>query len=103
MLIRDCGELSPGEDWKVCDNDKTEDKLPPFPEDWDDKHKDFTVFKWQQNYKRHSLYLYSIYFRFQKPLKSWNRLKLPEMYTSAAKNMLRHGANIRKPFGISIT
>lgn len=44
MTIRDCGEIQPGEEWKYCDNDKSEDKLPPFPEDWDQKTKDFTVF-----------------------------------------------------------
>lgn len=45
MTIRDCGEIAPGEPWNFCDNDRTEDKLPPFPEDWDLEHKHFTVFK----------------------------------------------------------
>lgn len=43
MTIRDCGEIPSGEDWKFCDNDKSDDKLPPFPEDWDQKHNEFTV------------------------------------------------------------
>lgn len=34
-MIVDCGEISDGDDWNYCDNDETEDKLPPFPNDWD--------------------------------------------------------------------
>ena len=43
MTIRDCGEIPPGGDWNICDYDKSDDKLPPFPEDWDKKHHEFTV------------------------------------------------------------
>lgn len=43
MTIRNCGEILPGEDWNFWDNDKTDDKLPPFPEDWEQNHQDFTV------------------------------------------------------------
>lgn len=43
MTIRDCGEILPGEDWNYWDIDKTGDKLPPFPEDWEQNHHDFTV------------------------------------------------------------
>ncbi|XP_031626573.1 peptidyl-prolyl cis-trans isomerase D isoform X2 [Contarinia nasturtii] len=43
MTVDNCGEILPEEDWNYCDNDKSEDKLPPFPEDWDEKTKDFTV------------------------------------------------------------
>lgn len=43
MTIRNCGEILPGEEWNFSDNDKTEDKLPPFPEDWEQKYQDFTV------------------------------------------------------------
>lgn len=35
MYISDCGELCHGEDWGICDNDETEDILPPFVRDWD--------------------------------------------------------------------
>lgn len=38
VKIRDCGELKPGDDWMYCDNDETEDVLPPFPADW--QHQD---------------------------------------------------------------
>lgn len=31
------------EDWKINDCDETEDKLPPFPNDWVDQEKDFTL------------------------------------------------------------
>lgn len=43
MTVYNCGEILPGENWNYCDNDNSEDKLPPFPEDWDEKTKDFTV------------------------------------------------------------
>lgn len=45
MTIRDCGEIAPGADWNFHDNDISDDKLPPFPEDWDQTHKDLTVIK----------------------------------------------------------
>lgn len=44
MIIRNCGELLPGEDWNICDIDKSGENLPPFPEDWDEKARDHTVF-----------------------------------------------------------
>lgn len=34
-MIVDCGEIKDGDDWNYCDNDETEDKLPPFPMDGD--------------------------------------------------------------------
>lgn len=43
MTIRDCGEIAPGEEWNICDNDKSDDKLPPFPEDWNEGHHEMTV------------------------------------------------------------
>ncbi|CAD7002950.1 unnamed protein product [Ceratitis capitata] len=42
IIIADCGEIHPGEDWGFCDNDETEDKLPPYPVDWDRKADAFT-------------------------------------------------------------
>lgn len=43
MKVYDCGEFAPGDDWNICDNDKSDDKLPPFPDDWLDKDNNFTV------------------------------------------------------------
>ncbi|XP_031839608.1 cyclophilin 40 isoform X1 [Nomia melanderi] len=33
--ITDCGEIKPGEDWGLNENDGTEDIFPAWPEDWD--------------------------------------------------------------------
>lgn len=35
IMIADCGEIKPGENWAYCDNDETPDTLPPYPADWD--------------------------------------------------------------------
>lgn len=43
MTVRDCGELLPDQDWNYCDNDTSKEKLPPFPEDWDQKTHNFSV------------------------------------------------------------
>lgn len=43
MIIDNCGELAPNDDWNFCDNDDTDDKLAPFPEDWDQKNSKLTV------------------------------------------------------------
>lgn len=43
MIVQNCGEIMPGEDWNFCDADRSGDKLPPFPEDWDQKKKNFSV------------------------------------------------------------
>lgn len=43
MVIYDCGELTSADDWNFCDNDETDDKLAPFPEDWDQRDNEYTV------------------------------------------------------------
>ncbi|XP_039965166.1 peptidyl-prolyl cis-trans isomerase D-like [Bactrocera tryoni] len=43
IIITDCGEIHPGEDWGFRDNDETEDKLPPYPRDWDKKFESYTI------------------------------------------------------------
>ncbi|XP_067645058.1 peptidyl-prolyl cis-trans isomerase D isoform X2 [Eurosta solidaginis] len=43
IVITDCGEIQPGEDWGYHDNDETNDKLPPYPRDWDKKFDVFTA------------------------------------------------------------
>lgn len=43
VWISDCGQIKPGEDFGICDNDETEDKLPPFVRDWDRFEDDFNV------------------------------------------------------------
>lgn len=45
IVIVDCGEIKPNEDWGVNDDDETKENLPPFPQDWEDKLKDFLVLK----------------------------------------------------------
>lgn len=34
ITIIDCGELKPDQPWNICENDGTEDKYPPWPNDW---------------------------------------------------------------------
>ncbi|XP_076641497.1 cyclophilin 40 [Halictus rubicundus] len=36
IYITDCGEIKPGQDWGLEENDGTEDVFCPWPEDWDD-------------------------------------------------------------------
>ncbi|KAG4073736.1 hypothetical protein HA402_000960 [Bradysia odoriphaga] len=43
IVIVDCGEICAGDDWNYCDNDETEDKLPPFPLDCLDIQTDVNV------------------------------------------------------------
>lgn len=43
IIISDCGEIHPGEDWGFLDNDETDDKLPPYPRDWDKKFESYNV------------------------------------------------------------
>ncbi|XP_011180551.2 peptidyl-prolyl cis-trans isomerase D [Zeugodacus cucurbitae] len=43
IIITDCGEIHPGEDWGYLDNDETADKLPPYPRDWDKKFEAYTI------------------------------------------------------------
>lgn len=43
MIVSNSGEIKSGEEWNYCDNDISNDKLPPFPDDWDDKDTTFTV------------------------------------------------------------
>ncbi|XP_055307468.1 peptidyl-prolyl cis-trans isomerase D [Sitodiplosis mosellana] len=43
MTIQNCGEIRSGDDWSFCDDDRSGEKLPPFPEDWDQKANEFTI------------------------------------------------------------
>ncbi|XP_053697890.1 peptidyl-prolyl cis-trans isomerase D [Sabethes cyaneus] len=43
IVIVNCGQIAPGADWGLNDEDETEDKLPPFPKDWNQFEKDFTI------------------------------------------------------------
>ncbi|GAB0097449.1 peptidyl-prolyl cis-trans isomerase D [Sergentomyia squamirostris] len=43
IVIEDCGEIPEGTNWGFCDNDGTDDCLPPFPLDWDDSLNDFNI------------------------------------------------------------
>ncbi|XP_076282843.1 cyclophilin 40 isoform X2 [Lasioglossum baleicum] len=36
IYISDCGEIKPGQNWGLEENDGTEDVFCPWPEDWDD-------------------------------------------------------------------
>lgn len=38
ITIIDCGELKPGQPWNICENDGTEDKYPPWPNDWQEEN-----------------------------------------------------------------
>ncbi|XP_073844251.1 peptidyl-prolyl cis-trans isomerase D-like [Musca autumnalis] len=42
IVIADCGEIKPGQDWGINDNDETNESLPPFPQDWEHKFKEYT-------------------------------------------------------------
>ncbi|EDW92986.1 peptidyl-prolyl cis-trans isomerase D isoform X1 [Drosophila yakuba] len=43
VVIRDCGEIAPNENWGIECNDETTDKLPAYPQDWTRKHDKFTA------------------------------------------------------------
>ncbi|XP_055639060.1 peptidyl-prolyl cis-trans isomerase D [Toxorhynchites rutilus septentrionalis] len=43
IMIVDCGQIKPGEDWGIGDEDESEDRLPPFPRDWDECGADYTI------------------------------------------------------------
>ncbi|XP_055547621.1 peptidyl-prolyl cis-trans isomerase D [Wyeomyia smithii] len=43
IVIVNCGQIAPGADWGLNDDDETEDKLPPFPKDWGKFENDFTI------------------------------------------------------------
>lgn len=43
MIVSNCGEIKSGDDWGYYDNDISNDELPPFPDDWEQKTYDFTV------------------------------------------------------------
>lgn len=43
IIIRNCGEIQPDDDWGYCDKDETPDVLPPFPSDWDKFKENFTI------------------------------------------------------------
>ncbi|XP_055677064.1 peptidyl-prolyl cis-trans isomerase D [Lutzomyia longipalpis] len=43
IVIENCGEIYEGMDWGFCDNDATNDKLPPYPLDWDDSVLEFNI------------------------------------------------------------
>lgn len=43
IVISHCGEIVPGDDWNYYDKDISNDKLPPFPDDWEEKEEDFEV------------------------------------------------------------
>lgn len=34
-MITNCGELKPGDNWNIEENDGTLDVYPPYPDDWD--------------------------------------------------------------------
>ncbi|XP_013117583.1 peptidyl-prolyl cis-trans isomerase D [Stomoxys calcitrans] len=42
IVIVNCGEIPLGEDWGINDKDETHDSLPPYPQDWEDKFKEFS-------------------------------------------------------------
>lgn len=45
MTIADCGEIKLGDHWNFYDNDETDDKLPPFPADWEELPENISVKK----------------------------------------------------------
>lgn len=43
IIIEDCGEIPPGEDWGYCDNDVTDDILPLYPHDWIEYEANYSI------------------------------------------------------------
>lgn len=43
IVVVNCGQIAPGQDWSINDNDETSDKLPPFPKDWSKFEDNFTI------------------------------------------------------------
>lgn len=110
MSIRNCGELTPGDDWSVCDNDKTDDKLPPFPEDWDQKNRDHTVIQLNSSqfgfsfpFKIIRFKCLWLDFRLKRHINYLSQLKMRAIGISFKKILSKRVANTKKPYDISIT
>lgn len=43
IVIAGCGQIQPGDDWGINDSDETDDRLPPFPKDWQKFEANFTI------------------------------------------------------------
>lgn len=87
IVIEDCGQIAPGEDWRVNDDDDEVDTLPPFPDDWNRFYDEFTVDEMLQ-------YLNAIrsvgnrYFKAEQFVRANRRYKKAERYYNFFTNQL---------------
>uniref|UniRef100_A0A182PNB3 peptidylprolyl isomerase n=1 Tax=Anopheles epiroticus TaxID=199890 RepID=A0A182PNB3_9DIPT len=87
IIIEDCGQIAPGDDWRVNDDDDEADRLPPFPDDWDRFYDEFTIDEMLQ-------YLNAIrsvgnrYFKTNQFVRANRRYKKAERYYNFFTNQL---------------
>uniref|UniRef100_A0A182YQE0 Uncharacterized protein n=1 Tax=Anopheles stephensi TaxID=30069 RepID=A0A182YQE0_ANOST len=87
IVIEDCGQIAPGADWRLNDDDDEFDTLPPFPDDWNRFYDEFAVDEMLQ-------YLNAIrsvgnrYFKANQFVQANRRYKKAERYYNFFTNQL---------------
>nr|XP_040220793.2 peptidyl-prolyl cis-trans isomerase D [Anopheles coluzzii] len=87
IVIEDCGQIAPGDDWRVSDDDDEVDRLPPFPEDWDRFYDEFTVDE-MLHYLNAIRSVGNRYFKADQFVRSNRRYKKAERYYNFFTNQL---------------
>uniref|UniRef100_A0A6P7G2G2 Peptidyl-prolyl cis-trans isomerase D n=1 Tax=Diabrotica virgifera virgifera TaxID=50390 RepID=A0A6P7G2G2_DIAVI len=54
LIIADCGEFKADEPWNIKEDDGTEDKYPPWPDDWEEQDPDVPLMEQTLNYIKSS-------------------------------------------------
>uniref|UniRef100_A0A182J317 peptidylprolyl isomerase n=1 Tax=Anopheles atroparvus TaxID=41427 RepID=A0A182J317_ANOAO len=100
IVIENCGQLAPGDDWSVNDTDDEQDKLPPFPEDWERFYDVFPIDEALQ-------YLNAIrsvgnrYFKQNQFVRANRRYKKAERYFNFFSNQFnKQPARMHEPNGV---
>ncbi|XP_053660571.1 peptidyl-prolyl cis-trans isomerase D [Anopheles marshallii] len=87
IVIEDCGQIAPGDNWRINDDDDEIDPLPPFPDDWNRFYDEFTADEMLQ-------YLNAIrsvgnrYFKDDQFVRANRRYKKAERYYNFFTNLL---------------
>ncbi|XP_053672061.1 peptidyl-prolyl cis-trans isomerase D [Anopheles nili] len=97
VIIEDCGQIAPGEDWCVNDTDDEFDRLPPFPQDWDKFYDIFSIDEMLQHLNpiRNAG---NRYFKAGDFIRANRRYKKAERYFNFFSNQV----NRQKPHGWSL-
>ncbi|XP_062554742.1 peptidyl-prolyl cis-trans isomerase D [Armigeres subalbatus] len=88
IIIADCGQIVPGEDWGVNDCDETTDKLPPFPKDWCKFEENFTISE-MLNHLDSIKVAGNYFFREKHWVEACRRYKKAERYFNYFNNKIR--------------